>query len=146
MLAGELAQVIEPGAIRQENPDLPEAGGVDAAGAIRRGDIYSAELRECSGEGGRVSRAVLVIQNDIGNRYGRSVIVACVTKSVITRDFPVIVEIPDGSLPGPAVICLNQIITVNKGSLGKKVASLAPEAMTMVDEALRVSLGLPRGG
>ena len=133
------------GDIRREDPDLPDPAKKDEAGNIRRGDIYSAELRDCAGDGRKVSRPVLVVQNDIGNRFGNSVIVACVTITVI-HDFPVIVEIPPESVPGPAAICLNQLITMDKGNLGEKLASLPSETMAAVDEALRLSLGLPRGG
>lgn len=133
------------GALGPEEPYIPDPAGPDEAGNIRRGDIYSAELRDCAGDGRKDSRPVLVVQNDIGNRFGNSVIVACVTTSVI-HDFPVIVEIPPGSVPGPAAICLNQIITMDKGRLGEKLASLPAETMAAVDEALGLSLGLPRGG
>ncbi|MHB9112395.1 MAG: type II toxin-antitoxin system PemK/MazF family toxin [Thermoleophilia bacterium] len=134
------------GSVRREGPDLPDVSDTDPIAGIRRGDVYSAELRDCAGEGRKISRPVLVVQNDVGNRYGNSVIVACVTTSVITRDFPVLVEIPRGSAPGLAAICLNQIMTVDKCSLGEKLATLSSETMAGVDEALRVSLGLPRGG
>jgi len=129
----------------QEDPNPPHSG-MDIAAAILRGDIYSTGLRDCTGEGGNVPRPVLVIQNDVGNRYSQSIIVACVTSTVTTRHFPVIVEIPHGSIPGLAAIYLNQIMTVDKVSLGDKMGKLSPEVMARVDEALRVSLGLPRGG
>ncbi|MDO8736872.1 MAG: type II toxin-antitoxin system PemK/MazF family toxin [Thermoleophilia bacterium] len=113
---------------------------------IRRGEIYSAELHGCAGAAGMVTRPVLVIQNDIGNRYSRSIIVASVTSTRPSHDFAVVVEIPPETLPGLAAICLNQIMMVDRGSLGKKLASLPPETMAAADEALRRSLGLSRNG
>lgn len=129
----------------RENP-APPGGGLDIAGAIRRGGIYSAVLPDCAGEGGKISGPVLVIQNDVGNRYSRSIIVACLTSKPVTSHFPVIVGIPQGIIPGMAAICLNQIMTVDKSRLREKIANLPPETMAGVDEALRLSLGLPRRG
>lgn len=91
-----------------------------------------------------VSRPVLIIQNDIGNRYSQSIIVACVSSAVKTHDFPLLVEISHASIPGKSAICLNQIITVDKERLGEEIAALSAETMARVDEALRLSLGLPR--
>jgi len=124
----------------------PAESGRDIASGIQRGAIYLAALLDCSGEGGKISRPVLVIQNDVGNRYSRSIIVARVTSKAIASHFPVIVEIPRGTLSGIAAICLNQVITLDKGSLREKIADLPPETMADVDKALLVSLGLPRGG
>ncbi|MBI5869337.1 MAG: type II toxin-antitoxin system PemK/MazF family toxin [Actinobacteria bacterium] len=118
----------------------------DADGDIRRGQVYSASLRDCAGVAGKVSRPVLVIQNDIGNRYGDSVIVACVTADTSGREFPVMVEIPRGSAPGLGAVCLNQLMTIEKYSLGEILGTLSAETMAAVDEALRISLGLPRDG
>lgn len=125
---------------------IPQGSGFDIAGAIQRGGIYSAVLFDNAGEGGIISGPVLVIQNDVGNRYSRSTIVACLTSKPVTRHFPVIVGIPKGTIPGIAAICLNQIMTVDKSRLREKIASLPPETMAGVDEAMRLSLGLPRGG
>lgn len=137
------AQVGSPG---REYQVAPGGSGTQAEGSIRRGQIYSAGLRDCTGGSGKVSRPVLVVQNDIGNQHGDSVIVACVMAEPAIRDFPVVVKIPRGSAPGLAAVCLNQIMTLEKGSLGEMLGSLSSEAMTVVDEALRISLGLPRDG
>lgn len=124
----------------------PASGSVLIDEAIRRGEIYSAALRGCAGADGKITRPVLVIQNDVGNRYSPSIIVACVTSAVPAGHFPVVVEIPHGCVPGRSAICLNQIMMVDRSSLGKKIAELSSEIMAGVDEALRVSLGLPRYG
>jgi len=93
-----------------------------------------------------VTRPVLVVQNDIGNRYSRSIIVASVTSAKPPQDFPLIIDIPRNTASGLAAVCLNNIMMVDTNSLGKKLASLSPDTMSDVDEALRLSLGLPRHG
>lgn len=130
---------------RQEEPSRV-VDGATRRGEIRRGEIYSAGLRDCSGKNRQISRPVLVIQNDVGNRYSQSIIVSCVSSNTSTGQFPVVVDIPQGSIPGLAAVCLNQIMMVDKSSLGERVASLPSATMARVDEALRVSLGLPRIG
>jgi mRNA interferase MazF len=121
-------------------------GGMMFDDAIRWGEIYSAALRDCTGADVKKSRPVLVIQNDVGNRYSPSIIIACVTSAAPAGHFPVVVELPNGCVPGLSAICLNQIMMVDRSSLREKIAELSPEIMAGVDEALRVSLGLPRDG
>jgi len=112
---------------------------------VKRGDIRWAEL--CGPSGGEpVRKPVLVVQNDVGNEFSPLVIVACITSTLIGRDYAVNVRLPGKTMPQPAEVRLNQLLTVAGKRLGDKIASLPADTMARVDEALRVSLGLPRGG
>jgi mRNA interferase MazF len=114
------------------------------AGMVERGEIYSAALLEPAGTGATADRPVLIVQNDIGNEFSRQVIVACITSSLSTRAYPVNVAVPEKILPKASVVRLNQILTIDRSQLGEKLGHLPGETMAEVDEALGVSLGLPR--
>lgn len=111
---------------------------------VYRGEIYLADLSPVVGseQGGR--RPVLVIQNDIGNRFGPTVIVAAITSQISKAKQPTHVEIStkDYDIEKDSVILLEQIRTIDKQRLSRKVANLKFEAMEDVNEALKVSLGL----
>lgn len=110
---------------------------------IRRGDIFSVDLEPAQGaEQGKV-RPALVIQNDIGNRYSPTIIVAAITSGGQTRfDVNVVVKAPEGGLRNDSTILLNQIRTVDKMRLGRYWGYVSPRTMDAVDEALKISLGL----
>ena len=74
----------------------------------------------------------------------QTIIVAGITSKASTRKYPVNVSIPDGLLPKTAVVRLNQILTVNRSQLGRKVASLSVDTRAEVDEACRGALGWAR--
>jgi mRNA interferase MazF len=110
---------------------------------IRRGDIYAVDLEPVRGsEQGKVQPA-LVIQNDVGNRYSPTIIVAAITSGGNSRfDVNVVVKAPEGGLTNDSVILLNQIRTVDKTRLGRYWGRLSPQTMLVIDEALKISLGL----
>jgi mRNA interferase MazF len=111
--------------------------------SIRRGDIFTVDLEPVRGsEQGKV-RPALVIQNDIGNQYSPTIIVAAITTGEYTRfDVNVEVKAPEGGLTRNSLILLNQIRTVDKSRLGRHWGCLAPDTMAKVDEALKISLSL----
>lgn len=87
---------------------------------------------------------MLVIQNDIGNRFSPTVIVAAITAQIQKAKLPTHVEI-DAKRHGferDSVILLEQIRTIDKQRLTDKITHLDPETMSKVDEALMISLGL----
>lgn len=93
-------------------------------------------------EQGKVCPA-LIIQNDVGNRYSPTVIVAAITSGERARyDVNVEVKAPEGGLVRDSLVLLNQIRTVDKSRLGRYWGHLPPETMSCVDQALRVSVGL----
>jgi mRNA interferase MazF len=110
----------------------------------RRGQIYYARLDPVVGheQGGR--RPVLIIQNDVGNRFAPTVIVAALTTSLAKKPYPTEVRIPAGAggLPRPSAIRLDQIRTLDKRRLEQYVGQLDGATMHQVDQALMVSLDL----
>ncbi len=110
---------------------------------IRRGDIFTVDLEPARGsEQGQV-RPALVIQNDIGNQYSPTVIVAAITSGSHSQfDVNVPVKAPEGGLHNDSLILLNQIRTVDKTRLGRYWGRVSVQAMAQVDEAVKISLGL----
>ena len=85
-------------------------------------------------------RPVLVIQNDIGNKYSPTVIVACITKQNKT-DLPTHMKC---ELFEPSTIMFEQVRTISKERLNKRIARLTEEEMQEVNERLKISLGIIR--
>jgi len=111
---------------------------------IRRGDVYYADLSPVIGSEQGGVRPVLVLQNDIGNRYSPTVIVSAITSQIEKAKLPIHVEL-DGERYGlerDSVILLEQIRTIDKRRLREKVTHLDEEIMQRVNEALMISLGL----
>jgi len=113
--------------------------------AVKRGDIYYADLSPVVGseQGGR--RPVLIIQNDVGNHFSPTVIVAAITSQIEKAKLPTHVEITAAAsgLERNSVILLEQLRTIDKRRLQEKVTQLPAEVMNEVDTALSVSLALP---
>ena len=89
-------------------------------------------------------RPVLIIQNDISNEYSPTTIIAPVTSRVYTKEFPtnVYVSKQDSKLDKDSTILLNQIRTIDKSRIIKKLTKLDNTIMNKVDMAIKVSLGL----
>lgn len=111
---------------------------------IRRGDIYFANLNPVIGSEQGGTRPVLVLQNDIGNRFSPTTIVAAVTSRIKKAKLPTHVELPKESsrLEKDSVILLEQLRTIDRRRLKERVAHLDAEVMRRVDEALAISVGL----
>ncbi|MHB0867080.1 MAG: type II toxin-antitoxin system PemK/MazF family toxin [Thermoleophilia bacterium] len=139
-----MAGLVDDGKIKQVLPD--DAGQRIPSGrpAIRRGDICRVSLPVQGGSGHEGVRPVLVIQNDTGNEFGLTTIVAPVTSGAGNHDNLLNVTVPEGVLPKASSVRLNQLLTLEKSRIGERMVSLSRETMARVDEALRVSLGLPR--
>ena len=110
---------------------------------INRGDLYSACLDPVVGSEQGGIRPVLVIQNDVGNRYSPTVIVLAVTGQVIKARLPTHVPVLAGEngLQKDSVILAEQIRTLDKRRLRERIGSIGPEIMEQVSQALRISLG-----
>jgi mRNA interferase MazF len=90
-------------------------------------------------------RPGLVVSNDIGNRFGATVVVAAVTARPPRRAYPVTVRIPitaETGLNRESIVLCAQLITVSKDRLLRRVGALPPDLMRGVDDALRAALGL----
>ncbi|HZH58936.1 type II toxin-antitoxin system endoribonuclease NdoA [Metabacillus halosaccharovorans] len=111
---------------------------------VKRGDVYFADLSPVVGSEQGGVRPVLIIQNDIGNRFSPTVIIAAITAQIQKAKLPTHVEI-DAKRYGferDSVILLEQIRTIDKQRLTDKITHLDDEMMDKVDEALQISLGL----
>ncbi|TWH47782.1 type II toxin-antitoxin system PemK/MazF family toxin [Sporomusa sp. KB1] len=111
---------------------------------VKRGDIYYANLSPVVGSEQGGHRPVLVIQNDVGNKYSPTVIVAAITSQISKAKLPTHVEVnaKQYNLEKDSVILLEQLRTIDKRRLRDKVTHLSEEIMNKVDEAVRISIGL----
>jgi len=111
---------------------------------ISRGDIFFADLSPVIGSEQGGVRPVLVVQNDVGNKFSPTVIVVAITSRISKAQLPIHVEVTreDHGLDRDSVILCEQIRTIDKERLRERVAHLAEETMAKVDDALMISLGL----
>lgn len=114
------------------------------AQVVKRGDIYYADLSPVIGSEQGGIRPVLIIQNDIGNKYSPTVIVAAITSQINKAKLPTHVEISseEYGLNRDSVVLLEQIRTIDKRRLRDKIGHISDNLMIQVDEALMISLGL----
>lgn len=114
---------------------------------IRRGDIFYADLRPVVGSEQGGVRPVLIVQNDVGNRYSPTVIAAAITSQKEKSKLPTHIEIhSDGcGLSKDSVVLLEQIRTIDKRRLREHMGRLDAAMMNQVDNAIAVSFGLPKG-
>ncbi len=111
---------------------------------MKRGDVFFADLSPVVGSEQGGVRPVLIIQNDIGNRFSPTVIIAAITAQIQKAKLPTHVEI-DAELHGfdrDSVVLLEQIRTIDKQRLIDKITHLDGEMMSKVDESLQISVGL----
>ena len=111
---------------------------------IRREEIYLADLDPVRGHEQAGTRPVLIIQNDIGNRYSSTTIAAAITSRISKRRLPVHVEVSaqESGLPRDSVILLDQIRPLDKERLIRKMGQLPPQKVREVNAALHKSLDL----
>lgn len=111
---------------------------------IKRGDIFYADLSPVVGSEQGGIRPVLIIQNDIGNKYSPTVIVAAITSQIGKAKLPTHIEIPgkDQGLTRDSVVLLEQIRTVDKKRLREKIGHIGSTQMNHVNRALCISLAL----
>ena len=110
----------------------------------RRGEVYLVSFDPTVGAEIKKTRPALVIQNDIANRWSPVTIVAAISsrpeRPVYPPDVPV--NPPEGSLNVPSVVLLNQIRSIDRRRLVKRLGRLRPDTMKLVNRALQISLGL----
>ncbi len=111
---------------------------------VKRGDIYYADLSPVIGSEQGGVRPVVIVQNDIGNKYSPTVIAAAITSQINKAKLPTHIEMDaqEYGLPKDSVILLEQIRTIDKRRLKEKIGHLDDELMEKVNEALNVSFGL----
>lgn len=109
---------------------------------IKRGELYYADLSPVVGSEQGGVRPVLVVQNDIGNKYSPTIIVAAITSKINKAKLPTHIEIKAFyGLEKDSVILLEQIRTLDKSRLLNKIGDLSETMMKNVDRALLISLG-----
>lgn len=112
--------------------------------SIKRGEVYFADLSPVVGSEQGGIRPVLILQNDIGNRFSPTVIVAAITAQIQKAKLPTHVEInaEKYAFERNSVILLEQVRTLDKQRLTDKITKLDKDKMQEVDIALELSLGL----
>ncbi|MBI4558666.1 MAG: type II toxin-antitoxin system PemK/MazF family toxin [Candidatus Hydrogenedentes bacterium] len=110
----------------------------------RRGEVFLVRFDPAEGAEIRRTRPALILQNDVGNRFSSLTIVAAIKSRLKGPLYPVQVPLhaPEGGLTVDSVVALNQIRTVDKGRLIRRMGKLVPETMDRIDHALGVSLAL----
>ena len=111
---------------------------------IRRGDIFYADLSPVVGSEQGGLRPVLIVQNDMGNRYSPTVIAAAITSRKDKTPLPTHIRVTAGGcgLQKDSIVLLEQIRTLDKSRLRDKMGVLGAPEMRQVDSALSVSFGL----
>ena len=111
---------------------------------IKRGDIFYADLSPVIGSEQGGVRPILIVQNDVGNKYSPTVIAAAITSQINKAKLPTHIEIDskEYGLTKDSVILLEQIRTIDKRRLREKIGHLDSERMKSVTEAIFVSFGL----
>ena len=110
----------------------------------QRGEIYLTALDPALGHEIKKTRPALVIQNDVTNRFGMTTIVAAITSKVSAPPYPneVVIEPGGSGLAVVSTIRLDQVRTVDRQRLIKRIGKADAEALRRVDDAIRISLGL----
>ncbi len=111
---------------------------------IQRGEIFLANLEPVRGSEQGSIRPVLIIQNDISNKYSPITIIAPITSKIYEKEYPTNVKISskDSKLSRDSTILLNQIRAIDKSRIIKRISKIDQEILDKVDIALKVSLGL----
>jgi len=111
---------------------------------VKRGEIFFAELSPVVGSEQGGIRPVLVVQNDIGNQYSPTTIVAAITSQISKAKLPTHVEISaqESGLVKDSVVLTEQVRTIDKRRLKEKVCNIDEKIMEKVNHALEISLGL----
>ena len=110
---------------------------------VKRGEIYYADLSPVVGSEQGGVRPVVIIQNDIGNKYSPTVIVAAVTSQINKAKLPTHIELSQEAygLPKDSVVLLEQIRTIDKRRLKEKICEIDLQKMKKINLSILISLG-----
>ena len=111
---------------------------------VKRGDIFYADLSPVIGSEQGGIRPVLIVQNDVGNKYSPTVIAAAITSQINKAKMPTHIELDAAAygLAKDSVILMEQVRTIDKKRLREKIGRLDDAVMERVNEALAISLGI----
>ena len=112
---------------------------------VHRGDIYYADLSPVVGSEQGGVRPVLIVQNDVGNKFSPTVIAAAITSQKDKANLPthIAVDAQDSGLMKDSIILLEQVRTLDKKRLRERMGHVEEQVMEKVDTAIAVSFGLP---
>jgi mRNA interferase MazF len=108
----------------------------------RRGEVWLVNWNPARGSDQAGKRPALIVQNDTGNRYAATTIVAAISTTVRLYPMNVHLDPPQGGLTKTSMVKAGQLLTVSQERLEKKLGQVTEEKMREVDHALRLSLGL----
>ena len=110
---------------------------------VKRGELYYADLSPVIGSEQGGVRPVLVVQNDVGNKYSPTVIAAAVTSKIDKAKLPTHIELSarEYGLSKDSVVLLEQIRTLDKTRLKERIGQVSADKMRKINESLLVSLG-----
>ena len=110
----------------------------------KRGEIYLVNFDPTVGAETQKTRPALILQNDIANRHSPITVVAAITSKFDEPLYPteVFVSVPEDGLSVDSVVLLNQIRSIDKHRLVRRLGAIRPQTMEQVERALQVSLGL----
>ena len=113
---------------------------------LKRGEVYWVNFEPAQGAEIQKTRPALIVQNDIANRYSPIIIVAAITSQFEETLYPteVLIRAPEGGLSSDSVVLLNQIRSIDKRRLLRRLGALKSETMGRVNRAIQISLGLVR--
>ena len=111
---------------------------------VRRGEIYYADLSPVVGSEQGGIRPVLIVQNDVGNKFSPTVIAAAITSQRFKTSLPTHIQVDaqDCGLSKDSIVLLEQVRTIDKRRLKEKMGNLDEVDMNRVNRALSVSLGI----
>lgn len=109
---------------------------------IRRGELYYAYLEPVIGSEQGGERPVVILQNNRGNRYSPTVIVAPLTTKLVKRTLPVHVKVTAAGLRSTSLILLEQIRTIDKQRLRQYIGEVTVEEMREIEQAVLISIGM----
>ena len=107
---------------------------------IKRGDIYKADLSPVVGSEQGGIRPVVIVQNDMGNRYSPTIIVVPITTRLNKKNLPTHTKINNSSLLKESIALMEQIRTIDKSRLIEFIGVLNESEMNRITEALRISI------
>lgn len=116
----------------------------EAVMSIKRGEIYYADLSPVVGSEQGGVRPVLIVQNDVGNKFSPTVIAAAITSQRYKTNLPTHIRVnaDNCGLAKDSIVLLEQVRTIDKKRLREKMGILDKSDMTKIDKALSVSFGL----
>ena len=108
----------------------------------KRGELWMVNFNHGRGSEQKGIRPALIIQNDTGNQYAATTIVAAITSTIKKYPVTVVIQRGKGGLKEESMINLAQILTIDKGRLMRKMGQIEEEKIFEVNEAIKISLGV----